>query len=430
MNRQDRRTVKSGSIRVPGTGPFLVGLLCLLVLSSCTPPEQGALPQSLLRPHALIASPPDVSDAKLTTASVSSIRRSGIFIQIPAGLPNELASHLLARFQEASIAEHLPLTRTGTIPELTIKGIARAGTARNGTAVALVWEVLGPDGKRVKLLNGEALIRRPASTALNPNDPYLNDPYLNDPWAAVDEATLEEIADAAAKELATWYTNRWLGVPPGADPGMPPARLAPNAAPPAPPPPNADPTDLPHHNAPIDFTTPSIIQQLPQNAGASSRPPPPATAGTATRDATLTSTGDTFQAALAPPTPAPSPPGAQSTRMFFDVALGPSPGDGQLSLAAAVQEALIQAEPPAPGPGNAYRVIGTIALDPSAAGKAHVRIEWTVFTKDGTALGTINQSNEVEAASVAGPWGEVATWAGTAAAAGILELIGMPAPNA
>ncbi|PCJ72048.1 MAG: hypothetical protein COA62_05725 [Rhodobiaceae bacterium] len=409
MNGQDVVMKKNRGKRSVRVTPLVAGFLCAVALSSCTDEtsERDPLRQTLARPHNLTIQPTDPLDAGITTASISSIRRSGIFIQIPAGLPNELASHLLARFQEASIAKQLPLTPTGTIPELTIKGVARAGAARNGTAVALVWEVLGPDGKRVKLLNGDALIRRNATT----------DPNFYDPWAMVDEATLEQIADGAAEELAAWYTNRWLGVPPGSEPGITTASLAQE--------------NQPLRNAPIDFTTPSLVQTAPSTPLTTETTPMP---GVTARDATLAPAAvpaiTISQSEITTHRPAPSQPSARSGRALFDVALGPSPGDGQLSLAAAVQEALIRTNPTADDQNSAYRVIGTVALNPSKAGKAQVKIEWTVFTKEGTALGTINQSNEVEAAAIAGPWGEIAAQAGTAAAAGILELITTPPPRA
>jgi len=418
VNGQDVEMKENRGCRSVRVTPLLTGLLCVIALSSCTDemPERDPLRQTLARPHNLTMQPTDPLDAGITTASISSIHRSGIFIQIPAGLPNELASHLLARFQEASIAKQLPLTPTGTIPELTIKGVARAGAARNGTAIALVWEVLGPDGKRVKLLDGDTLISHSSPPELT----------FYDPWAMVDEATLEQIADGAAEELAAWYVSRWLGVPPDLELGITTASLAQNGQ-----------SARRQRNAPIDFTTPSLVRSTissfptPLKAETATTLPAP---GTAARDATLTPTAiptemphraevETNIASIAGP-------GSQSTRVLFDVALGPSPGDGQLSLAAAVQEALIQTPAPPSGRFSAYRIIGTVALDPSAAGKAQVKIEWTVFTKDGTALGTINQANEVEAAAIAGPWGEIATEAGTAAAAGILELINAPSPHA
>ncbi len=118
---------------------------------------------------------------------------------------------------------------------------------------------------------------------------------------------------------------------------------------------------------------------------------------------------------------------------MFDVAVGTSPGDGRLSLATAVQEALVKANHKTSDP-QAFRVIGNVALEPgqetATPGIIRVKIEWTVTTKAGTPLGLITQSNQVNEDALAGTWGEIATAAGTAAADGILQLINEPTPPA
>ena len=422
---------------ISGQHSFVVrvaGLALFLALASCT--DDVADPATYA--GSLISADP--LDVGLTTATISPLQRSGIFIQLPAGLPDELASHLLARFQEASIAKQLPLARTGSIPALTIKGVARAGAARSGTAVALVWEVLNSDGKRVMLLSGEALIQRRNSSNM---DRY-------DPWSVVDEATLENIADAAAGELASWYSTHWIGDPLESDPNLATASIdggGPSTAPPA--------------RAPIDFTTPSIVQRAPgtapvqqpeiagitgvaaRNATLAERTSPPEpvalasappvkpisspTTFTSESDNVLDIAADTYLVASATPS-GPMRSAALSERALFDVAVGLSPGDGQLSLAAAVQEALIERDISIDGSSSAYRILGEVTLQQSNAGQARVQIEWSVFTKAGTPLGLITQSNEVSATSVAGPWGDIALEAGHAAAVGIVELISAPTP--
>ena len=405
---------------------FALGLVCLLGLTSCGDDRPDSTNISLSAP----------SDTTLITGSLSGpqrpgLQRKGIFIQLPAGLPDELASQLLARFQEASIANQLTLARTGTVPELTIKGVARAGAAANGTAIALVWEVLGPTGKRLKRINGDAFIERPNASALS----------IVDPWTTVDEATLELIADAAALELATWVSDRSLGVDPDGDVTLTTASIGQVGKPAETPPP------------PIDFSTPSILQPT-HPADTPTDAQTAALVGVAARNATLgLHTPQPTQSAPVPATviPASEPiklpaqiassepakrPSAATlgpSRALFDVAVGTSPGDGRLSLAAAVQEALVDAHYESTAP-QAFRIIGNVALEtnkPAATpGTIHVSIEWTITSKDGTPLGLVTQSNEVEASSIAGTWGDVATAAGTAAAAGILQLINQPAPPA
>lgn len=425
MNNDGTKENKDTRARHPGIFACAIGLGVFFSLASCSDETSDPLALSGSLGYT------DPLDIGLTTATVSPLQRNGIFIQLPAGLPNELASHLLARFQEASLANQLPLARTGTIPELTIKGVARAGTARNGTAVALIWEVLDAKGKRVMLLSGDALIQRRNSSNME----------RFDPWAVVDEATLEKIADAAAAELAGWYSAEWIGAPIH----EPDTALA-----------TASITASDREREPIDFTTPSILQQPATSARAPDATTTPIN-GIAARDATLMSGTDTPQpvvrapVAALPPIPARDMSAPSVTtrsgsvpetnisaiaggdtishnRPLFDVAVGLSPGDGQLSLAAAVQEALMHQATTGSSSGSAYRIIGEVTLQQSATGRAQIQIEWSVSTKSGTPLGQITQSNQLDATSVSGPWGEIATTAGDAAAAGIMELIGAPTP--
>ena len=67
--------------------------LLLASLAACTDEENNK--QALNAPYAA-----DPLDAPLHTASLPALQRRGIFIQLPSGLPNELASLLLARLQE------------------------------------------------------------------------------------------------------------------------------------------------------------------------------------------------------------------------------------------------------------------------------------------------------------------------------------------
>ncbi len=409
-------------------------LTSVLVLSSCGEDRPADEMLSLNAP----------SDMSLITGSVQGLQRNGVFIQLPAGLPDELASQLLARFQEASIANQLTLARTGTVPEYTVNGVVRAGASRNGTAVVVVWEVIGPDGKRVKRMTDDVVIQRRNSA----------DPAFYDPWAVVDEATLEEIADEAALELAAWVSDQTLGASPD-ETFLTTASIA-----------GAEPEELqnPAGSASIDLTTPSLLQSEKSEATSSEL------SGMAARNATLgiaapleasaaAPRGQDTQIAAPPSEPPAAPisePAASTasldqrprapvqesqptqasrtgTRALFDVAVGTSPGDGRLSLAAAVQEALLKADHQTETP-KAFRVLGKVALDRTPKGAApdtiNVSIEWTVTTKDGVPLGLVTQSNQVDQNAVAGAWGDIALAAGSAAAEGILELINEPLPPA
>ncbi len=408
-------------------------LTSLLVLSSCG--EE--------RPDTEMLSLDAQADTSLITGSVRGLERRGVFIQLPAGLPDELASQLLARFQEASIANQLTLARTGTVPEYTVKGVVRAGTSRTGTAVVVVWEVIDADGKRVKRITDDMVIQRDGSAI----------PALYDPWAAVDEATLEQMADAAALELAGWVSDQTLGASPDADTTITTASIdAPEVQS------ITDTGALPT----IDLSTPSLLQSSTEPSSDTEL------SGIAARNASL---GISAPPAAPPPPSAPLPQPAlieeptspspertiaptakldlpdspslqtdrtadvkeEGNRVLFDVAVGTSPGDGRLSLAAAVQDALVNAAFKTDKP-QAYRVMGSVALEArsgtGAPGSINVSIEWTVTTKEGTPLGLVSQSNLVDEDVLAGAWGDIAIAAGTAAADGILQLIDAPLPPA
>lgn len=385
-----RRKRATGSARAA-----VIGLLFPLILGSCA--DDDAITGSL-------------ADTPLTTSSISAAEQTGISIDLPQGMPSELASHLLARFQEATIANDLPLTPVGGLPEYSVKGVARAGAASDGTAVAFVWEIIGPDGRRHNIMTSNAMIRRRNSSDV---DRY-------DPWRVVDETTLEEIADQAATELAGWYSDQVLSVEldDGLDNQLATASI-----------------DGRPEREPIDFTTPSIVQRdLSLQADSALDPAPPANQaanGLAAAAPALTSPtlspapAETVNMADARPVRA-----ARPARTLYSVEVGQSPGDGQLSLAAAVQEALLNAPAGQTDSTAAYRITGSVALGPSQAGQALVRIEWQVTDRNGTPLGLVTQENSVAATSVSGAWGEVALVAGQAAADGILALVGAEEPPA
>lgn len=435
--------------------PVILATSIAFGLTGCTDDEKEK--QSLSTPYAA-----DPLDAPLYTASIPVRQNHGVFIQLPTGLPTELASLLLARIQEASVATGLPLAKTGTIPEITIKGVARAGIAADGTAVALVWEVIDADGQRLKMISDDALIRR---SDASPLDRF-------DPWATVDAKSLEGMADQTAREIAGWYQTDYLSPD---ESNLATASLTADTS--------TDTSAVPPAEKPalaaIDFTTPTLlagpetVAAEPSDAGATET-------GMAARDATLTENltptpsaatqneqveaapevadpaiitatisrptapvaahtpVDTSDAATDEPIvtasldhkgAAPSGRTTRPSRNFFDVAVGTSPGNGQLALAAAVQEALLDLPTGTDAP-RAFRILGEVTLSKAEAGKAHVTIEWSVAAKDGAPLGLVTQSNIVEAKEISGTWGPLATRAGSAAARGILELINPTEPKA
>jgi hypothetical protein len=169
----------------------------------------------------------------------------------------------------------------------------------------------------------------------------------------------------------------------------------------------------------------SLTAWLSQNARATvaSAPQVAGSAGTATAP---TSVG-----AL----PAATPPASASTlatpKSANQVALVTAiptlvgaPGDGNSTLASALQAELSKNGVPPAGPGaTAYRVEGVVKVGAVADGKQPVQIDWNVKDPTGKRLGTVTQKNEIAAGSLDGTWGKTADAAASAAAAGILKLL-------
>lgn len=102
-----------------------------------------------------------------------------------------------------------------------------------------------------------------------------------------------------------------------------------------------------------------------------------------------------------------------------------APGDGAVSLKAALERSLKRA---------GYRVLsdlaedslvvsGAIRIQPAGAGRQRVNILWAVLGSDGAELAQIEQENVVAAGLLDGPWGEVARQIAGAAIDGITEVI-------
>jgi hypothetical protein len=101
-----------------------------------------------------------------------------------------------------------------------------------------------------------------------------------------------------------------------------------------------------------------------------------------------------------------------------------APGDGNSTLASALQSELTKNGVPAAGAGApAYRVEGVVKVGAAVDGKQPVQIDWNVKDPTGKRLGTVTQKNEIAPGSLDGTWGKTADAAASAAAAGILKLL-------
>jgi len=100
-------------------------------------------------------------------------------------------------------------------------------------------------------------------------------------------------------------------------------------------------------------------------------------------------------------------------------------GDGNISLTRAIQIAIKGAGVAlAPDRGHAeFFLRGQVNLDPPKDGLERVEIIWTVLSSDGREIGRAKQENMVDAGTLAGAWGEVASLVAAAALEGIQGVI-------
>jgi hypothetical protein len=121
--------------------------------------------------------------------------------------------------------------------------------------------------------------------------------------------------------------------------------------------------------------------------------------------------------------------GSIATPKSFEIEIGPSPGDGTVSLANALETALLsQMETVAWRGPHAFRVEGSVIAASRNDGRTDVSIEWVVKSAKGKVLGKVHQKNDLNAERIAGEWGKVAEKAAEAAAKGVLTILG-PSPD-
>lgn len=119
------------------------------------------------------------------------------------------------------------------------------------------------------------------------------------------------------------------------------------------------------------------------------------------------------------------------TSLPFEVSIGPAPGDGNISLARALDGALKRRITTATWlQPHRYRIEGNVAAASRDDGKTDVSIRWLVKSAAGEILGEVLQRNALDAESVAGMWGEVAETAAEAAADGVLAVLEAPLTTA
>lgn len=113
----------------------------------------------------------------------------------------------------------------------------------------------------------------------------------------------------------------------------------------------------------------------------------------------------------------------------FTISIGPAPGDGASALTRALDAELKERAKNAPWlTAQSFIIEGSIATASRSDGRTDISIHWLVKSADGARLGEIHQKNALEAARIAGRWGEVAETAARAAADGVVAVL-QPAPE-
>lgn len=113
----------------------------------------------------------------------------------------------------------------------------------------------------------------------------------------------------------------------------------------------------------------------------------------------------------------------------FTISIGPAPGDGASALSRALDAELKARAKNAPWlTAQNFILEGSIATASRSDGRTDVSIHWLVKSAEGTRLGEIHQKNALDAARIAGHWGEVAETAARAAADGVIAVL-QPAPE-
>lgn len=102
-----------------------------------------------------------------------------------------------------------------------------------------------------------------------------------------------------------------------------------------------------------------------------------------------------------------------------------APGDGDASLTRQMRTILGSLGPVVQdaAAGADFILRGTVKMVPIAGGQERVEIQWSVATPSGDERGRVVQLNEVQAGSLNGYWGDVATAVAQEAAGGVRDVI-------
>jgi hypothetical protein len=285
-----------------------------------------------------------------------------VAINAVVGPPDPLGKQLSQEFTAALEKQRVAVAASRDEKvDFHLRPYILAAKEKAGIKVSYVVDVSDPTGKRVNRFAGEELVP-PGGSA--------------DPWASVTPSVAQLIAAKATGNFAAWLPNA-QGV----------ASVG---------------------EQKLDKQEAREKQEKQEVAAA---PPPRASPKAKTSSITANQATGSIGRAESVKAHVPSVSGA--------------PGDGNTSLAAAIQRELqtkgiALADRPA---ANAYRVEGSVTLGSVREGKQPIQIEWVVKDPQGKRLGTVSQKNDIPEGSLDGPWGNTANQAAGAAVQGIYKLL-------
>lgn len=136
---------------------------------------------------------------------------------------------------------------------------------------------------------------------------------------------------------------------------------------------------------------------------------------------------DTPKSAAPSGTPPAEPDESKQAPLAY-IAVTGAPGDGEQALTSALAKRLTadgikQATALA---ANVYSVEGIVKIAAAKAGRQAVRIDWTIYSPDGTTLGGVSQTKLVRKGLLDRKWGAAADAAARAAAVEIVKLLPKP----
>lgn len=175
---------------------FAIGFATLLVACNSTDPtlgvggssgQQAQVSTNSATTNAPVAVTPQITTPQVATVQTGNVRlRFAPIIGAPVEKVTALSRRFSARAREQKVAIVASTDQSATHVLKSYFSVLGEGT---NTTVVYVFDVLDPAGNRLHRIQGQEVVSGSNSA---------------DPWASVPAATLEQIADKAMAEFASW----------------------------------------------------------------------------------------------------------------------------------------------------------------------------------------------------------------------------------